>query len=140
MLHFRDFFATSPSSWPFSSSELARDLSVKLELTLSRDRRVINSSLVEALIGRAVRIDVKELLVDDGLYLLLLDEGEVLGVPVGWRYGWCVDGRPFAVISRSLLDEGGKYESCFADTRRTDTAGLDGSISEILSLSGDVDV
>ena len=71
---------------------MARDLSVKLELTLSRDRRVINSSLVEALIGRAVRIDVKELLVDDGLYLLLLDEGEVLGVPVGWRYGWCVDG------------------------------------------------
>ena len=64
---------TSFSSCPSSSSELTRlvrDLSLKLELTLSNDSLVMRSSLVDAAIGRAVRIDVRELLAGDELYQL----------------------------------------------------------------------
>lgn len=62
---------TSSNSWPISSSESTRDRSLKLELTLSNDSLVIISSLVEAAIGKAVRMEVRELLTwEDGLYLL----------------------------------------------------------------------
>lgn len=64
---------TSFSSCPSSSSELTRlirDLSLKLELTLSNDSLVMRSSLVDAAIGSAVRMDVRELLAGDELYQL----------------------------------------------------------------------
>ena len=63
-------FATSSSSCPTASSELVRDLSLKLELTLSNDNLVIISSRVEAAMGRAVRMELRELLGDDTYRLL----------------------------------------------------------------------
>jgi hypothetical protein len=61
---------TSFNSCPSSSSELIRDLSLKLELTLSKDSRVMISSLVDAAIGSAVRIEVSELFAGDEMYRL----------------------------------------------------------------------
>lgn len=98
-------FPTSPSSWLFSSTELARDLSVVLELTLSKDSLVIISSRVDAAIGKAVRIDVRELLGSVGSYLLGVGEilGPIRGVELRWSKDCLLD-----PISEFLFEEGGK--------------------------------
>lgn len=97
---------TLPSSCPISSSELTRERSLKLELTLSNDSLVMISSLVEAAMGSAVRIEVRELLIGIGLYLL--GPGDNLEFPGEWRYMLVVSAWPSDFDSVFLWLEGGK--------------------------------
>lgn len=72
---------------------------------LSKDSLVIISSLVDAAIGKAVRIEVRELLGSEGSYLLGV--GEILGPAGGVELKWSKECL-LSFVSKFLLEEGGK--------------------------------